>query len=234
MRRVFFLVALTILGCGKAVDHDKAAAPDSARTSAAVRPPVHDLISCDGIGDIRLEDDLNALIRKAGRDQVSHDSLFLEGNYERMITRVRKGTPREVLVYWKEKEEPFRTIQTLEISSRTSPYHFSNGINIGTSLKKIVELNGGVPVSLYGFGWDYGGTFISFRNGELTGPMECFGGVFQLTSTDIVTSELKKVMGDHEIRSDYEALKQYQALLVKIRVSRPESKTGTAAEKPGV
>ncbi|HEY1008325.1 MAG TPA: hypothetical protein VGD92_14125 [Sphingobacteriaceae bacterium] len=225
---------MLLFGCGKAVDHDQAAAPDSARTSAAVRPPENDLISCDGIGEIMLNDDLGSLVKKAGKDKITHDSLFLEGNFERMITRVGKGTSREIVVYWKEKEQPFRTIQMLEISSRTSPYHFASGINIGTSLKKLVELNGGVPVSLYGFGWDYGGTFISFGNGKLAGPLACFGGVFQLSSTDIVTSELKQVMGDRKIRSDAEALKQYQATLVKIRVSRPAADSGAGAERPGI
>ncbi len=230
MRGVLFFAIALLFGCGKAVDHDQASVRDSVRTSVAVRPPENDLISCDGIGGILLTDDLGSLIKKAGNDKISHDSLFLEGNFERMITRVSKGTPREIVVYWKEKEQPFSTIERLEISSRTSPYHFANGINIGTSLKKLVELNGGVPVSLYGFGWDYGGTFISFGNGKLAGQMGCFGGVFQLSSTDIVTSELKQVMGDREIRSDAEALKQYQATLVKIRVNR----AGAKEEEPGI
>jgi hypothetical protein len=226
MRPIFFLVLVLLFACGKAVDQEQTAPADSSRTATVVRPTANQIITCDGIGEIKLSDDLASLARKAGNDNISHDSLFLEGNFERIVSKLWKGTVRELAVYWNETEQPFKTIQTIEIANRNSPYQFSNGIRIGTSLKKMVELNGGVPISLYGFGWDYGGTFISFKDGKLAEPLSCFGGVFQLTSADITTSELKKILGDRQITSESEALKQYQAVLVKIRIRRPEEKPG--------
>lgn len=216
MKNLAFFALTLVFGCSGPVDRKPADTIDSVKPAVAQDVPDPGLITCEGIGVIKLTDDYALLTRKVGKDNVHMDSLFLEGTFESLITRVWKGTPKEITVYWQENQEPYKTIRMLEISSAQSPYHFSNGVRIGTSLKKLAELNG-VPVKLYGFGWDYGGTFIGFNGGKLAKSMPCFGGVFALPEG---AQPGREIQGDHEIRSDAGGLKEVEVELVKIRVSK--------------
>lgn len=174
-------------------------------------------ITCWGIGPIELDSDMQVVEEKAGKANVSQDSLFLEGNFEGFITKVWKDTAKEIVIHWKEKQAPFSNIEFLEISRPESPYHFMNGIKIGTGLKEIEKLNGGTAITLYGFGWDYGGTFVDFNKGKLAGDIPCFGGVFSLPdSAD--TEAVKELLGDIKISSSQPAFDKYEPVLSVIRV----------------
>lgn len=174
-------------------------------------------ITCWGIGDIEFEDAFSDIERKVGKNNLSLDSLFLEGTFERIVTTLWKGTPEEITIHWNESAPPFKSIKTLEISNPASPYHFINGITIGSKLKDIADLNK-APVSLYGFGWDYGGTFASFGKGKLAGDIPCFGGVFELVKTEN-TQEISALMGDKQISSSDPAFENQEARLKVIRIS---------------
>ncbi|WP_207425659.1 hypothetical protein [Pedobacter sp. SYSU D00535] len=175
-----------------------------------------DQITCWGIGSIELGDDLPALEEKLGKDNLVQDSLMLEGMFEGLITKAWRGTSREITIVWKEKKAPFNTIDYLEISQPNAPYAFANGIKIGTTLKEIEKMNG-KSLKLYGFGWDYGGTFVSFDKGKLAGEIPCFGGVFSLEAEQD-SEELRAIMGDQEISSTHPSFDKYQVKLAKIRV----------------
>lgn len=175
-------------------------------------------ITCWGIGPLEFGDDPQMIEEKVGKENISIDSLFLEGDFDRQITKVWKGSSKEISILWQESKPPFKSIKTFEISHKDSPYKFNNGIGIGSTLKEIVALNGEEPINLYGFGWDYGGTFIDFGKGKLKGDLPCFGGVFQL-QTEVGDAEVQQVMGDHAIISNLPALQKYPVQLTTIRVS---------------
>src|SRR6476661_477205 len=99
------------------------------------------LITCDGIGNIHLADSYEDVLRKVGKDQLKNDSVFLEGNFEKLFTKAYPGQHQEIRIYWKEDQPPFKSIDMLEIDMEESPYQFSNGIRIGTTLKEMQKLN---------------------------------------------------------------------------------------------
>jgi len=133
-------------------------------------------ITCWGIGDIELEDSYDILVEKAGLDNIKQDSLFKEGDFERVITRVWPGTNKEIIVHWKEKQAPLASIDMLELRDSASVYHFVNGIKIGSTLEELIKENGGAEFSFYGFGWDYGGTISDFNSGKLSKKSSLFPG----------------------------------------------------------
>jgi hypothetical protein len=204
-------------------------AKDSRKESATQKSQVEELshadnhITCWGIGPLEFGDDPGTIQEKVGKENLTTDSLFLEGDFDRLITKVWKGSPKEISIVWEEVKPPFKSIKTFEISNENSPYKFSNGIGIGSTLKEVVALNGGEPINLYGFGWDYGGTFIDFGKGKLKGDLPCFGGVFQL-QTEVGDAEVQQVMGDHAITSNLAALQKYPTVLTVIRVSEKGAK----------
>jgi len=174
-------------------------------------------ITCWGVGDIDLDDDMASLEEKFGKENISQDSLFLEGMFETMITVLWKDKPEEISIRWKDNAGQGKTIDFLEIYRPGSPYHFANGIKIGTKLDEIVALNGDKPVFIYGFGWDYGGTFVDFGEGKLKGDIPCFGGVFGLDDEKSADG-LSQILGDQKISSSHPVLKKHSASLLKIRI----------------
>ena len=173
-------------------------------------------ITCWGVGDIELGDDFRTIEEKAGQQNISQDSLFLEGDFQGVFTTLWKGQDKEIEIHWKEKQAPFKTINYLEINRPGSPYQLTNGIKIGTSLKEIEKLHGR-PLNLFGLGWDYGGTFIDFGQGKLQGDIPCFGGVFSID--DSAYDAAKDIIGDKKVSSDNPAFDKIEAKLIKIRIS---------------
>ena len=174
-------------------------------------------ITCWGVADIELEDSYTIVEEKVGKSNLTTDSLFLEGMFEKLFTSLWKGTEKEIKIFWKEKQAPFRTIESIEVSQPNSAYQFANGIKIGSTLSEMEKLNG-KPISLYGFGWDYGGTFISFNEGKLAGDIPCFGGVFQLKEPG--KDGVSELLGDHQISSNHMAFANAVAELKVIRLVR--------------
>jgi len=173
-------------------------------------------ITCWGVGEIELGDDFKAIEDKVSKQNISQDSMFVEGDFQGIFTTLWKGQDKEIEIHWKEKKVPFKTIDYLEINRSDSPYQFTNGIKIGTSLKDIEKLNG-QPLNLYGFGWDYGGTFIDFGQGRLQGDIPCFGGVFSIDDT--AYDMAKDIIGDKKVSSDNAVFNKTEARLIKIRIS---------------
>jgi len=216
MRIPFFLSLLAFSSCGqRQIDNSAAETSNQVRTVELSEANITE-ITCWGVGDIELGDDFKTIEEKVGRQNISQDSLFLEGGFQGIFTTLWKGQDKEVKIHWKEKEVPFKTIDYLEIDRPDSPYQFTNGIKIGTSLKEIEKLNG-LPLNLYGFGWDYGGTFIDFGQGKLQGDIPCFGGVFSIDDSAYDTA--KEILGDKKVSSDNAAFAKTEAKLSKIRIS---------------
>lgn len=175
-----------------------------------------DLITCWGVGEIEFDDDLESLEAKVGKESITTDSLFLEGTFESLITTLWKGEPKEISIHWLEKKPPYSAIKYLEISKPGSVYAFANGITVGSTLAEIEHLNG-AAFTLYGFGWDYGGTFIDFGTGELANNLPCFSGVFQLNA-QITPS----ISGDKPLKSNNPAFSGLDVTLKTIRIKNAD------------
>ncbi|WP_407428680.1 hypothetical protein [Arcticibacter sp.] len=175
-------------------------------------------ITCWGIGDIELEDSYDILVDKAGLDQIKQDSLFKEGMFERVITRIWPDSEKEIIVHWKEKEPPLATIEMLELRDSSSVYHFTNGIKIGSTLQDLVKENGGIEFSFYGFGWDNGGTIVDFNSGKLSNNLPCFQGVLAVPQEASEDSEAGQVMGDKQIKSSHSFFSRFNPRLVNIKI----------------
>lgn len=214
---ICFLILTVLLACNNpSINHNNSESSLPAQSDA--NDNQQNQITCWGIADIEFEDTFSDIEEKAGKNNLTLDSLFLEGTFQRIVTTLWKGTNKEIIIHWNESVPPFKTIKTLEISNPASSYHFVNGIKIGSSLTDIVNLNN-APVSLYGFGWDYGGTFADFGTGKLAGDIPCFGGVFELESSNNTNEIIAPLTGDKKISSSDPAFKNQEAKLKVIRIS---------------
>jgi hypothetical protein len=156
----------------------------------------------NGIGEIHFGMNEEALVSRFGRKNVTRDSLFTEGEFAALRSVVFGGTPREVVVYWREQAPPLNTIQQLSVRGSNSVYQFANGLRAGTTLAELARLNDGAPVSFWGMGWDYGGGLDGFGEGRLKKEIPCFNARFEMNMEENNQAEGHQLLGEKLIRSD--------------------------------
>lgn len=215
MRLLFFILCVFLTACRSSTSSEENNTSNEQTVDQKDSSNLNQ-ITCWGVGEIDLDDDPNSIKEKVGESDISTDSLFLEGMLERMVTTLWKDTPKEIAINWTENKPPFKTIKYLEISNPASVYSFANGIKIGTTLSELEALNA-APFNLYGFGWDYGGTFINFGKGKLGQDLPCFGGVFKLEG-----NAPQSATGDKSFGSDAQAFKDQLISLKTIRVKNSD------------
>lgn len=116
------------------------------------------------------------------------------------VTQVYPGTPRAFTVYWVDGKY-HQQIEFIRLYTEGSPWHTTDSLAIGVSLRHLLRLNG-KPVSFSGFGWDYGGYVGDFNGGTLANrPL---GLRLELPYT-VNSTEL---LGDISLRSDMPAVQK--------------------------
>jgi len=129
---------------------------------------------------------------------------------------------RRVEIVWidvKSRARPAR----LQLSGSRSLWTIAPGISLGTSLREIERYNGG-PVTLTGFGWDFGGVITNFRGGRLVHLKGRTPNVFlQLHPSvhpDDRAQQLRaSVQGDHEFGSEIAAMQSLNPRVHQIIIS---------------
>ena len=212
MRYCLILSILLLLACSHSPE--RSIKPEKKIYSLDENSVGNDEITCWGIGEIDLDNDMSTLEEKADKKNMSVDSIVKDGVFEGFVTTLWKGTSKEIIVHWKEKTPPFHTIDFLEIRQEKSPYHFVNGIKLGTTLREMVKLNGRSPISLYGFGSAQAGTFASFGSGKLSGDIPCFGGVFDLPEN----RDSRQFKDGEKLLSSDPVLTRHETRLVSIQI----------------
>jgi hypothetical protein len=90
----------------------------------------------------------------------------------------------------------------------SSLWHTDRGVTLGTGLERLGALNGR-PFVLLGFGWDYGGTVVSWNGGGLTSDSGAGRFIVRLRPTrtgPAADSLMSDVPGDREYASDRPAM----------------------------
>ncbi len=171
------------------------------------------LITCEAVGKINMNDSYQDVIRKAGKNFVSQDSVFVKGVFQNaFVTKVWKGTAGEITINWQETKQPYQTIQNIIIDHINSTYVLENGVKIGSKMSLLNKLNG-KPFSLIGFKGNDGGTVINFNEGNLNIQMPCFRAVFQLPNAK------KEVLTTGLINSNHAVFKTYDPVLTKLIIN---------------
>ena len=116
------------------------------------------------------------------------------------------GTKNESVIYWKDSAY-LREIRFIESYNDSSSWHTSAGIRMGSGLQELLKLNQ-KKISFYGFGWDYGGSILSYNGGTLDSSNIRFG-------LDITGQNNNGLYGDNELDTEMSSVK---AAMDKIRV----------------
>lgn len=213
------LDTLTATADTVAIESSDSNTPAPAVTKTILPNPNSILVSCEGVGKIKMDDTYESIVAKVGKQNVTQDSVFVNGKFTGgYATKVWKGTAGEITINWQESQQPFETIQNIIIDEPKATYVVQNGIKMGSPLSLINKLNG-KPVSLIGFAGKNAGTMMSFNGGNLTAQIPCIRAVFALPKMSSFPKEVKEILTPNIVSSAQTAFKIYDPTLVKLIVN---------------
>jgi hypothetical protein len=190
------------------------------QNTTSLSNPNNILVTCDGVGKITISDTYADVVKKAGKANVTTDSVLVDGKfYNTYCTKVWQGTAGEITINWQESKQPYQTIQNLIIDNPNSTYVLENGLKIGSKLSLFNKLNG-KPFSLYGFGNKNKGTVVSFNGGNLDAQISCIRPVFGMVvnANDFQNAELAAAETGI-LSSDHKSLQKVNPIVVKLIIN---------------
>ena len=152
------------------------------------------------VGPILANSSLADLVRIFGADNVRQRTVYgAEGAEKFEASIIFPDTPNELILFWQDNKYGTRPA-SVSIRKKGAEWKTAQGIQIGTSLEELNEINER-PFSFFGFGWDYGGSIHVTWNG---GKMANIKGLFLVLQE---TRELpREFYGDKKLSSDMEEL----------------------------
>jgi hypothetical protein len=182
---------------------------------ASIDPKI--LISCEGIGAVKLTDSYADLQKKFGDTALSAH----ENNVAGKFTSVWENDTRQINVYWKEAEEPFKTIRYIETVDPMAPYMTKDSIGVGTSLRDLVKKNGSMAITFNNFTADNSpGLITGLGEGEIVKSNPCFGGILEVSDQKpIDVQELEEFNKLQEVKSFERTLQRMDVVLSAIRLT---------------
>jgi len=167
------------------------------------------------------------LVRRYGAANVSDRDIDIgEGETEPGTVVFSSDPQRTIEILWKDSGAK-RAPKQVQIQGQVSLWKSAHGISLGTSLKELEHINGGLFL-LFGFNWDYSGTVTSWKGGtlekELPGTTEKEpqgnGRVILRLDTppgaNLAESESAEVAGDREFSSQHPVMQKINPRVYQI------------------
>ncbi len=174
------------------------------------------LITCEGIGEVKLSYSHADLEKKFG-DAISEHENNIRGKY----TSLWEHDPKHINVYWKESSAPFKTIKYIEAVDPMSLYMTKDSIGIGMSLRELVAKNGNMPITFKNFYTNTEpGLIKGFNNGEIPKANPCFEGTLETTDQrpiDVV--EMRAFEKVEEVKSFDRILQRMDVVINSMRLT---------------
>ncbi|MCY4127800.1 MAG: hypothetical protein OXG15_01030 [Gammaproteobacteria bacterium] len=111
------------------------------------------------------ETNFDSLIRTFGVSNVIEAEIHGSEGFYHHGALIFPGSEDEVEIFWGDPHTQ-QSLRRVRISGRQSSWKLPSGLELGMDLQSI-EAHNRKPFRLTGFGWDYGGTIVSWENGYL-------------------------------------------------------------------
>jgi hypothetical protein len=143
------------------------------------------------VGPVGVNDSEQSIIDRLGGDLVDRGEFTIGEGESVIATYVFPSTEKELILLWNQGD--FKRLREVRIRKSGAPWKLASGLGIGSSLKNVVDANGG-PFSLSGFEWEYAGTTLNWQRGTLSDKLNLIFEPPQKIH--------KSLIGDHNISSD--------------------------------
>ncbi|MEL6133577.1 MAG: hypothetical protein AAFR59_09470 [Bacteroidota bacterium] len=140
---------------------------------AAPKDPATDRLIIPGkqFGAIRLNTSESDLISIYGPTRVARGEVVVPNKKQEACTVVFPRTKDEIRITW--KDDTRSKVKAIYLGEKGSSWYTSQGLGVGISLLDLVKANK-APIEFYGFGWEYGGTVETWKNGTLQSKSKYF------------------------------------------------------------
>lgn len=174
------------------------------------------LISCEGVGEIKMNISYDELEKQVGAKALTPHENTVYGNF----TTVWENTPKAVNVYWKEKNAPFKTVNYLEVVDPASIYRTTDSLRVGMGMRDMVSMNNNMPLTFRNFyAEEKSGLITSFNNGAIAEKNPCLTGILEWSSQENVYKDQYEAFKKQEIVESHEKiLQKIEVNLSAIRV----------------
>jgi hypothetical protein len=205
INKIFLLFAVFLISCQPR--------PKSVGSKPEIDPGR--LISCDGVGEVSINYSYADLERNFGAQSITEHENTLYGKYYTLW----EGQDKQLNVYWKEKSQPYKNINYLEVNSGPH-YVTTDGLKVGISMRDMVKINGNMPLTFNNFEAERdNGLIISFNNGNIAKSNPCIKGTLEVISErNINVNELGKFKLKNVVESYDKLLERMDVALQSIRV----------------
>lgn len=153
-----------------------------------------------------------------GANNVKDDEDYgPEGADTIKVTKIYAETKNEIVVYWAENKF-HKKIASIECYQAGAPYYTSDSIKIGSTLKKLLQVNG-KKINFSGTDWDYGGFISSYNKGKLANSSITY-------SLGSGKNMSQKLMGEGQFNTDMAIVKKNldKVTVIKIGVDLIKAK----------
>ncbi|MEO1804147.1 MAG: hypothetical protein AAFU33_05015 [Bacteroidota bacterium] len=140
---------------------------------AAPKDPAVDRLIVPGkqFGAIKLNTSESELISIYGPTRVARGEVSVPNNKRESCTVVFPRTKDEIRITW--KDDTRSKVKAIYLGESGSSWYTSQGLGVGISLLDLIKANK-APIEFYGFGWEYGGTIETWKNGTLQSRSKYF------------------------------------------------------------
>ncbi len=123
----------------------------------------HLIIPGQRVGPIYAADTEQEIIDRVGGENVIRGDYVLGEGESVQATYLYPSSADELILLW--LEEDFTHLREVRIARSNAPWQTIEGIKVGSTLKDVVTANEG-DFLMTGFGWDYGGSTLSWQDGH--------------------------------------------------------------------
>lgn len=154
------------------------------------------LISCDGIGGIKITDTYKTIVDRFGENIFTEHENSLTGKY----LTLWEDNPKQMNIYWNEKSAPFKTIKYLEINTPNSIYLTKDSIKVGQSMREVVKRNNFMPLTFNNISSaNDAGLITSFNGGPIASNNPCLTGALEQVKINVVHKDEMKAFHKKEV-----------------------------------
>ncbi|MDF3078427.1 MAG: hypothetical protein K0S09_2316 [Sphingobacteriaceae bacterium] len=175
------------------------------------------LVSCEGIGEVKLSDTYQELEKKFGKDLSVHENTAA-GRY----LTLWDGQPKQLNIYFEEKTEPFKKISSIETFANDAPYQTEDGVKAGMTGKELQKINTDMPVTMVNpYAVENPGLVKSFNNGQIATNNPCLGGHMEVSKQrNIPVDDLRSFQQEEIVDSSHKLMaERMEVVLSTLSVS---------------
>ncbi len=168
----------------------------------------------------------DGLVKKYGEANIKKEVMIETGEGQFKVTKLFPDTEKEVEIYWKDGKE-YQQIQDVIVRVRftkdektdlSSPWSSKDGIHLGMPLSEIVQLNG-KTFTITGFGWDLGGSVVSWEGGKLANKnINLRFNDFSDDNGGLTEAEFTAISGELEFDVLHASIKKLNPLVDQVSV----------------